>query len=234
MATNNTVLVVGSGPSGCACAAALLDASRDATLRVVVVERGPDLPRDATARWGFPSSLIEEEAYVACGYAPFAGCAWAGTGAALGGGSALNAGALIEDAHYWQNEWGGHGTRWHKGDMRRCAATVLAKLGVDEDRPPDARSEAFVEACGAVGLDDAFRPRLAFDRAGMRCGAWTLLPRTDTRLRVVHGQAMEIRMAAGRATGVRLADGMFSSTGAADLSSEHTQQHEHRALRAEC
>jgi hypothetical protein len=33
---------------------------------------------------------------------------------------------------------------------------------------------------------------------------------------------------------VRLADGMFSSTGAADLSSEHAQQHKHRALRAEC
>ena len=127
----NTVLIVGSGPSGCACAAALLDASKDPTLRVLVVERGPELAADATARWGFPSSLMEERAYAACGYAPFAGCAWAGTVAALGGGSALNAGALIEDETYWANEWGGCGARWRPAAMARCAAAALARLGVD-------------------------------------------------------------------------------------------------------
>ena len=160
----NTVLIVGSGPSGCACAAALLDASKDPTLRVLVVERGPELAADATARWGFPSSLMEERAYAACGYAPFAGCAWAGTVAALGGGSALNAGALIEDETYWANEWGGCGARWRPAAMARCAAAALARLGVDAAPPPDPRSDVFVGACGAAGLDDAFRPRLAFDR----------------------------------------------------------------------
>jgi len=203
----NTVLIVGSGPSGCACAAALLDASKDPTLRVLVVERGPELAADATARWGFPSSLMEERAYAACGYAPFAGCAWAGTVAALGGGSALNAGALIEDETYWANEWGGCGARWRPAAMARCAAAALARLGVDAAPPPDPRSDVFVGACGAAGLDDAFRPRLAFDRRGRRCGAWRLLPADDARLRVVHGEALRILTAAGRATGVRLADG---------------------------
>ena len=203
----NTVLIVGSGPSGCACAAALLDASKDPTLRVLVVERGPELAADATAHWGFPSSLMEERAYAACGYAPFAGCAWAGTVAALGGGSALNAGALIEDETYWANEWGGCGARWRPAAMARCAAAALARLGVDAAPPPDPRSDVFVGACGAAGLDDAFRPRLAFDRRGRRCGAWRLLPADDARLRVVHGEALRILTAAGRATGVRLADG---------------------------
>ena len=147
---------------------------------------------------------MEERAYAACGYAPFAGCAWAGTVAALGGGSALNAGALIEDETYWANEWGGCGARWRPAAMARCAAAALARLGVDAAPPPDPRSDVFVGACGAAGLDDAFRPRLAFDRRGRRCGAWRLLPADDARLRVVHGEALRILTAAGRATGVVL------------------------------
>ena len=140
----NTVLIVGSGPSGCACAAALLDASKDPTLRVLVVERGPELAADATARWGFPSSLMEERAYAACGYAPFAGCAWAGTVAALGGGSALNAGALIEDETYWATVGRVRGAvapaAW-RGAPRR-----LARLGVDERRRGPAGTSS--SACG--------------------------------------------------------------------------------------
>lgn len=53
----DVVLIVGAGPAGCACAASLLEASRDPQLRVVVLERGPLLPEATLHRQGFPSML---------------------------------------------------------------------------------------------------------------------------------------------------------------------------------
>ena len=231
-AKSATYVVVGSGPAGCACAASLLRCDGDPATTVIVLERGPRLGRDATSSGAFPRALFAappggRAPYVAAAAPPFAGCAWSGTVAAVGGGSALNAGGLFHDAAYWGGGWGG-GAAWAPATMRRCARAALAALGGPGPPPPSAAARAFLEAAAragfavapgapvdreaweasAAGRGAAFAPRVAFATGGARLDASRLLA-GDRRATVAAGRAA-VRVAfdgAGRAAGVVLADG---------------------------
>lgn len=93
---------------------------------MVVLERGDWLPRSATRRSAFPGELVGPH------YAPSLpafGCLMrGGVVSAVGGSSALNAGAWIEDAAYWDGDWGG-GVGWSSIQAVAAGREILNHLG---------------------------------------------------------------------------------------------------------
>ncbi|KAJ1455745.1 hypothetical protein M885DRAFT_497505 [Pelagophyceae sp. CCMP2097] len=182
-------VVVGSGPAGCACAAAIVEHARDAT--VIILERGAPSEDELSCRAAFPSCIARP----ASGYMPtlklFQGCAWSGEGQVVGGGSAVNAGALLGDAAYWRGGWSAHGssTLWGAEDMTRC----------ERDAP--------VSCLDAGARWQAFVPRNVLAWSARRRSAADLVY-GHGRIRIVPGADVEkIEWCGTRATGVLLRSG---------------------------
>lgn len=141
-------VVIGSGPAGSSFAftATELGAS------VVVVERGAYLPRDMTDRSAFPGRVAGSY-YRTC--LPAFECAvLGGRICAVGGSSALNAGALIQDDEYWEGDWNESGLddgNWRREYIHDASRRIFEKLGVASHSSPTWAQE-FRAACAQAGF----------------------------------------------------------------------------------
>lgn len=138
------VVVVGSGPAGCAFAARAAQKVES----IVIIERGAWLESSSTRSAAFPSRVADSFVPAT---EPFTSCAYAGSVSAVGGCSALNAGALIDDWDYWEGDWGERSPEWRTEAMQAAAKAVRQRLGVSDTKYDD--TEAFTAACAEAGYE---------------------------------------------------------------------------------
>mmetsp|Transcript_30649 Transcript_30649/g.89077 ORF Transcript_30649/g.89077 Transcript_30649/m.89077 type:complete len:634 (-) Transcript_30649:172-2073(-) len=165
-------IVVGSGAAGSAVALSL--AEQGCSVHVL---EGGGAPSDIClfARGSASCVVGAPDAYERLESAVFRGCLWSGSGRCLGGGTSVNAGFLVEQRGYWEDEEGGWlsgvpeesrlawRTRWAETDVHRCHARVEGLLGVGE-KAPDTSTGTRV-ASGATPISSPPPPHVGFWRS---------------------------------------------------------------------
>uniref|UniRef100_A0A7S3NMR7 Glucose-methanol-choline oxidoreductase N-terminal domain-containing protein n=1 Tax=Aureoumbra lagunensis TaxID=44058 RepID=A0A7S3NMR7_9STRA len=94
-------IVVGSGPSGCAFAGSMGRLEKSHV--IVMLESGGDANSKRVC--DFPENLTNRPGFQVLPSGPWKECVVHGRLSYVGGGSAMNAGAFIEDSEYWTSDW---------------------------------------------------------------------------------------------------------------------------------
>lgn len=146
-------VVIGSGPAGSAFAFTTTELGAS----VIVVERGAYLPRDVTDRSAFPRR-VGGSYYRTC-LPAFSCVVPGGRICAVGGSSALNAGALIQDDEYWEGDWNESGLlnesglddgNWRCGYMQDVSRRIFEQLG--NASHSSLWAQEFRAACAKLGF----------------------------------------------------------------------------------